>query len=263
MFRSILVLGALLQNALSMPFDSIESIVGGLPTGSSDKYPMIVSMQNNKRHFCGGTLVDEHTVVSAAHCSGRQVSSNLTVVAHRFDLRKPLEEENAAVFSVSDILIHPSYNFSLGIRYDIAIWKVNLVSGDLARLRLNEVRFDDGSKSQTSQMLRTAGWGAIGWRQPGSPELLEVDVPVVSQEECKVAYSDLHEPSAICAGYPEGLKDSCNGDSGGPLFAYENQVFTLVGVVSYGEECAKPGFPGVYARITSVLDFIKENMGPK
>jgi trypsin len=110
-------------------------------------------------------------------------------------------------------------------------------------------------------MLQTAGWGATAWKAPASPELLEVSVPVTTIDYCLKAYPDLDVPSAICAGYPDGQKDSCNGDSGGPLFAFEKNIFTLVGVVSFGDECAKPGFPGVYTRITSVVDYIKENMG--
>jgi trypsin len=252
----------LLASVVALPAMFTESIVGGLPTGSSDQYPMIVSMQRNNRHFCGGTLVDPFTVVTAAHCSRVPMPVNLTVVAHRSDFRKPLEEEGAIVFSVNEIRIHPNFN-NTNFSYDLAIWKVNFESGDAQSLKLDTVRLDDGSKSQPGQLLTTAGWGTTEWLGSASPELLEVKVPVTTVEDCLVSYPDLDVPSGICAGFPEGLKDSCSGDSGGPLFDYQDNVFTLVGVVSYGDECAKPGFPGVYVRITSVVDYIKENMGAK
>ena len=87
-------------------------------------------------------------------------------------------------------------------------------------------------------------------------------VPTITNSDCKKSYgNDSITESMICAGYPgEGGKDSCSGDSGGPLVCSENGNAVLGGVLSWGDGCGKPDKPGVYSRVTHVLDWIKENM---
>ena len=88
-------------------------------------------------------------------------------------------------------------------------------------------------------------------------------MPTITNEDCntKKAYNGHITHSMICAGYlGKGEKDSCKGDSGGPLVCNENGRAVLSGVVSWGDSCAKPEKPGVYSRVTSVLNWIVENM---
>ena len=85
--------------------------------------------------------------------------------------------------------------------------------------------------------------------------LMQVDVPIVPQSQCKQAYSSIHD-SMICAGLSEGGKDSCQGDSGGPLVCEFNGRFFLEGVVSWGHGCAAPGKYGVYARVRYLRQWI-------
>ena len=96
-----------------------------------------------------------------------------------------------------------------------------------------------------------------------SPQTCQyVKVPTITNSDCKKSYgNDSITESMICAGYPgDGGKDSCSGDSGGPLVCNENGNAVLAGVVSWGNGCGKPDYPGVYSRVTHVLDWIKENM---
>ena len=93
-----------------------------------------------------------------------------------------------------------------------------------------------------------------------SPSALQwVAVPTVTNEQCNAAYNGITD-SMICAGLPEGGKDSCQGDSGGPFICRDNGKAVLTGVVSFGIGCALPEYPGVYARVTAVLDWVKANM---
>ena len=85
-------------------------------------------------------------------------------------------------------------------------------------------------------------------------------VPTITNYDCNINYEGRITHSMVCAGYPEGGKDSCTGDSGGPLVCYENKRAVLAGVVSWGDSCAKPEKPGVYSRVTHVLNWILDNM---
>ena len=90
-----------------------------------------------------------------------------------------------------------------------------------------------------------------------------VMVPTITNDACNIetAYDGQITHSMICAGYlGEGGKDSCQGDSGGPLVCNENEQAVLAGVVSWGRSCAEPEHPGVYSRVTRVLNWIHENM---
>ena len=113
----------------------------------------------------------------------------------------------------------------------------------------------------TGQTCFVSGWGTL---QPGAGTLPTqcqwVDVPMITNNQCNQNYGGDITSSMICAGYPEGGKDSCQGDSGGPLVCGVDGNAFLTGVVSWGYSCAAPNYAGVYARVTSVLSWIQNNM---
>ena len=79
--------------------------------------------------------------------------------------------------------------------------------------------------------------------------LQEAQVPITTDAYCAGAYSDFDATTMVCAGYPQGGVDTCQGDSGGPMFGGSGTGRRVVGVTSFGEGCARPGKPGVYARV--------------
>ncbi|MCL4149603.1 UNVERIFIED_CONTAM: hypothetical protein GTU68_013686, partial [Idotea baltica] len=106
------------------------------------------------------------------------------------------------------------------------------------------------------------GWGTIYFGGPVSRVLQEVSIPVWNNNECDAAYKDNKVfPLNLCAGDKAGGKDSCQGDSGGPLMLQygRERRWTIIGVVSWGIRCADPGVPGVYARVSEFLPWIRQN----
>lgn len=104
------------------------------------------------------------------------------------------------------------------------------------------------------------GFGKLSSGGPYATALMQVEVPIVSDNKCAAGYgSDLHEPM-ICAGYKEGGKDSCQADSGGPLVCERNGQFVLEGVVSWGHGCAWPKKYGVYANVRFLKQWIDDTM---
>ncbi|KAH9396279.1 Transmembrane protease serine 11D [Tyrophagus putrescentiae] len=98
--------------------------------------------------------------------------------------------------------------------------------------------------------------------------LQTVKLPIIANAQCQKMFADAGHfkfirDSFLCAGYPQGGKDSCEGDSGGPLMIEKNGVWTLVGTVSHGIKCAEPNMPGVYMKTFAYLDWIRGITGRK
>ena len=98
---------------------------------------------------------------------------------------------------------------------------------------------------------------------PTSDMLKWVTAPVIPNSKCKESYNGEGKISEvnICAGFPGvGGKDACQGDSGGPLVCQNGTSAVITGIVSWGYGCAEANYPGVYARVTSALNWIKLSM---
>lgn len=119
-----------------------------------------------------------------------------------------------------------------------------------------------------------SGWGTLHENGHGSHVLQMVQVPVIDNKPCEDLYKKMEyvapgrfDKRVMCAGFLEGGKDSCQGDSGGPMVLpiFENGRFPIyqIGVVAYGNGCARKDSPGVYSRVTSFIDWIQQQINDK
>ncbi|KAK9694496.1 Trypsin [Popillia japonica] len=231
-------------------------IIGGHPVDIED-YPYQVSVQILSCHYCGGAIISDRYILSAAHCySGWKALLPYTVRAgsrYRY--------EGGQVVSVMKISTHPNYNKTAPTDSDISILRIapSLTFGSgVAPISLAEQNqaFADGtwaapiSLPEQNQAFADGTWAVVsGWgyvNEDGSilNQLQAVWVPIVDNTRCESLYKVLNQKvtkSMVCAGYINGGKDACKGDSGGPLVA--NGL--LFGIVSWGVGCAAPRAPGV------------------
>jgi len=254
------MLGAMLAALLLVPAVPAQAgdvatpqIVGGSKAAPGE-FPWQVALLDAatantfNAQFCGGALVTERWVVTAAHCvfDGRvEPPSAVDVLVGTTSLKS-----GGIRVDVDTIVVHPRYNERTS-------------ENDIALLRLAEpvdvetlpvVTLAGEAALTSAGTLATAiGWGDTlvkGDRYP--VDLRKVQVPIVTNRVCngRRSYDGDVTAKMLCAGFAAGGKDSCQGDSGGPLVVPDGDGgFALAGITSWGARCAAPEKYGVYTRV--------------
>ncbi|XP_075162324.1 venom protease [Haematobia irritans] len=236
-------------------------IVGGTTTGVSE-YPWMARLSYFNRFYCGGTLINDRYVLTAAHCVKGFMWFMIKVTFGEHDRCNDKER--------------PETRFVL--RAFTQKFSFSNFDNDIALLRLNDrvpitsfirpiclPRPEERNDLFVGTKGIATGWGTL--KEDGKPSCLlqEVEVPVLENDVC-VAQTNYTQKmitkNMMCAGYPgTGVRDSCQGDSGGPLVRLrpDDKRYEQIGIVSWGNGCARPDYPGVYTRVTKYLDWITEN----
>ena len=241
------------QSELPQPF-----IVGGTqvnPACPNCKYDFMVSLQYDGwwgGHFCGGSLVREDWVVTAAHCVIGDSPSSVEVVIGLHNVNGTTGQQTR---NVSEIIIHPQYSNN-SLNNDYALLRLSSPITDFEPIKL----CTDDSHDEEPYISTTMGWGATSSGGSSSSVLLEVDVPI--DDSCGNYSNSEITNHMLCAGDSNGGEDSCQGDSGGPLIMTNSDGdYELIGIVSWGYGCAEPNYPGVYSKIHSRLNWFFSYIG--
>ncbi|TDH11568.1 hypothetical protein EPR50_G00062180 [Perca flavescens] len=221
-----------------------DKIVGGYECTRHSE-PHQVSL-NAGYHFCGGSLVNENWVVSAAHCS----KSHIEVRMGEHHIGVP--EGSEQFISASHIIKHPFFD-RFTLENDIMLLKLS----EPATLNqyVQPVALPT-SCAPAGTMCKVSGWGNTMSSTADSNRLQCLDIPILSDEDCNNSYPGMVDHTMFCAGYLEGGKDSCQGDSGGPVVCNGE----LQGVVSWGYGCAEKNHPGVYAKVCVQTEWLHNTM---
>ncbi|XP_012272593.1 chymotrypsin-1 [Orussus abietinus] len=244
MITTSLLFGVLLAFSTSAEEAQEPKIVGG-SDAEDGAYPYQVSLRLKNRHFCGGSILNERWILTAAHCLSGFNESKISVVVGTNTL-----DEGGDVYKVQKIIGHPKYS-SLLIRNDIGLIQVDtpIVFGD--KVKPVQLPTENFKKNDYPAIL--SGWGTTSYPGDVPNKLQHITLSVIDQRECLNTSLRVTDDN-ICTLNKKG-EGACHGDSGGPLVADGVQI----GVVSWGTPCAK-GRPDVFTRVFSYVDWIKNHL---
>ncbi|KAM9225928.1 kallikrein-7-like [Dugong dugon] len=222
-----------------------EKIIDGYRCPNHSQPSQVALLRGNQLH-CGGVLLNQWWVLTAAHCRMNEYNVHIG--------SQVLNDRRAKKIRATKSIRHPGYSTQTHAN-DIML--VKLRSPVKLSSSVKAVTLPSQCKPPGTQCT-VSGWGTISSPNVNFPSMLMcADIMLISQNDCSKVYKDLLGESMLCAGIPASRKNACNGDSGGPLMCKG----TLQGLVSWGVfPCGQPNLPGVYTQVCKFIPWIKNTM---
>jgi secreted trypsin-like serine protease len=230
----------------------LTKIIGGEPVNIPHVWGWIASLRRDGIHSCGASLLSAWYVITAAHCvhditSLSRLSLNFGITNYT---------TIGQLRNVTKINIHPSFDIRLLIN-DLALLRlhkpIDLNNSNISSICLPEqsdFNLELAEYPSIGDNLVAIGWGVTDFYDTlPSIVLRQVTLQAIARTDASCTDMINNDTVQFCAGYPDGGRDTCKGDSGGPLMLFKNGRWQLIGLTSYGGVCGSPGFPGIYTRI--------------
>ncbi|KAJ8923627.1 hypothetical protein NQ315_010206 [Exocentrus adspersus] len=212
--------------------------------------------QGLEQQFCGGSLITDTHILTASHCVQGLTPAEIRVRLGEYNFATP-NESRSRDYGVVEIIEHEGFVLST-YENDIAIVKMDKPT--MFNTYIWPICLPPVEETFENKMAVVAGWGQQYYAGPTSEVLLQVEVPVWQHQKCVDAFVQRITDDNICAAGYEGGKDSCLGDSGGPLmFQLNNGRWVTIGVVSWGIGCGNKDSPGIYTKVNKFIPWIIKN----